>query len=196
MRKVCCIFISCLITHVAFAQNVASVNGKSISSKEFMWVYKKNHGGSSNATYQELANYLDLYINFKLKVIDAKAGNLDADTAYKKEINNYESALKKQKKASPKNVDYDFIINEYREGVLMFNISEKKVWSKSQDNEAELNRFYSQNKNMYKGKDFEDAKGDIIADYQNELENEWVKALRSKYTIKINQEELRKLAKP
>ena len=196
MRKVCCIFISCFIAHVAFAQNVASVNGKSISSKEFMWVYKKNHGGLTNATYQELSNYLDLYINFKLKVIDAKAVNLDADTAYKKEINGYESALKKQKKTSPKNVDYDFIMNEYREGVLMFNISERKIWSKSQENESELHNLYTKNKSKYAGKSYEEARGDVIASYQDELETAWIKTLRNKYSVKINQDELRKLAKP
>ncbi|MGF1922883.1 MAG: hypothetical protein ACQUHE_01795, partial [Bacteroidia bacterium] len=58
---------------LAFAQNVASVNGKSISSKEFMWVYKKNHGGVTNASYADLSAYLNLYINFKLKVIDARS---------------------------------------------------------------------------------------------------------------------------
>ena len=75
VRKVCCIFILCFFTKATFAQNVATVNGKSISSKEFMWVYKKNHAGVANASYQELNAYLNLYINFKLKVVDAKAMN-------------------------------------------------------------------------------------------------------------------------
>jgi hypothetical protein len=178
-----------------FAQNVASVNGKSVSSKEFMWVYKKNHAGIVNATYPELAAYLDLYINFKLKVVDAKAMNLDADTAYKKEINGYESSLKAQKKSAPKNVEYDLIMNEYREGVLMFNISEKKIWSKVQDNETQLREFYNKNINNYEVKNFEEIRGQVIADYQRKLEDEWIKNLRAKYTVKINEEELRKLAK-
>lgn len=195
VRKVCCIFIFCFSTYVTFAQNVASVNGKSISSKEFMWVYKKNHAGLANATQQELADYLNLYINFKLKVIDAKASNLDADTAYKKEINGYENALKAQKKTSPKNIEYDFILNEYREGVLMFNISEKKIWSKVQDNEAKLLDFYNKNINQYAGKSFYDVRGQVIGDYQQHLENDWIKTLRSKYTVKVNEEELKRLAK-
>ena len=68
-----------------------------------MWVYKKNHSGATTAPHKDLAAYLDLYINFKLKVIDAKSMGLDADTAYKAEINGYEHALKKQKKSLPKN---------------------------------------------------------------------------------------------
>ena len=195
VRKVCSISFLSLLCFAASAQNVASVNGKPISSKEFMWVYKKNHRGITTAPQQDLAAYLDLYINFKLKVIDAKGMGLDADTAYKAEINGYEQALKTQKKTASKNKEYDFILNEYREGVLMFNVSEIKVWSKVQDNENQLKDFYQKNKANY-NKDYEECKGQIIADYQVQLENEWIKSLKSKYTVKINDDELKKLAKP
>ncbi|MCY1508373.1 hypothetical protein D9M68_426800 [compost metagenome] len=120
---------------------------------------------------------------------------LDNDTAYKAEIKGYEQALKAQKKTSPKNTDYTFIMNEYREGVLMFNISEEKIWSKADDNESKLREFYKANLSKYDNKSFEDVKGLVIADYQQYLEQEWIKALRTKYSIKINEEELRKLAK-
>ena len=161
-----------------------------------MWVYKKNHAGIATASYQDLASYLDLYLNFKLKVAEAKAMNLDADTAYKKEINGYENALKAQKKTSPKNIEYNFIMNEYREGVLMFNVSEKKIWSKLQDSEAAIEDFYNKNINAYQGKSYDEVRGQVTADYQQSLENTWIKTLRAKYTVKINEDELRKLAKP
>ena len=195
MRKVCCIFLLCGSNFLAFAQNVASVNGKSISSKEFMWVYKKNHSGIANASYTDLSSYLDLYINFKLKVIDAKSMGLDADTAYKAEINGYENALKVQKKTSPKNLEYGYLMNEYREGVLMFNVSERKIWSKAWDNESKLREYYIINVARYANKDFDEVRGQVIADYQQDLENEWIRLLKTKYTVKINDDELRKLAK-
>ncbi len=160
-----------------------------------MWVYKKNHGGVTNATYADLASYLNLYINFKLKVVDARSMGLDADTAYKVEINGYENALKAQKKASPKNLEYAYIMNEYREGVLMFNISEKKIWSKAWDNEHKLREFHNANLANYSNKGFDEVRGEVLADYQQSLENEWIKTLRAKYTVKINDEELRHLAK-
>ncbi|SFH40574.1 hypothetical protein SAMN04489864_11152 [Pedobacter insulae] len=195
VRKVCCIFLLGSLNFLAYAQNVAYVNGKSISSKEFMWVYKKNHGGVANATYADLASYLNLYINFKLKVIDARSMGLDVDTAYKAEINGYERALRAQKKASPKNLEYAYIMNEYREGVLMFNISEQKIWSKAQDNESKLKEFHQANASNYGNKDFDEVRGQVIADYQQSLENQWIKTLRTKYTVKINDDELRHLAK-
>ena len=86
-------------------------------------------------------------------------------------------------------------MNEYREGVLMFNVSEMKVWSKVQDNDAKLKDFFYKNRTQY-AKDYEESKGQLIADYQQQLENEWIKSLKSKYTVKINEDELKKLAKP
>lgn len=195
MRKVSCVFILLIFAQITFAQNVAIVNGKPISSKEFMWVYKKNHAGVTSASYEELSSYLALYINFKLKVIDAKAMGLEADTAYKKEINGYESALKSQKKSSQKNSEYNFIMNEYREGVLMFNISEQKIWSKVQEDETKLHDFYTLNKANYRNKSFEEVRGEVSGDYQFYLESEWIKTLRAKYSVKVNEEELKKLAK-
>lgn len=161
-----------------------------------MWVYKKNHAGINSASYEDLSSYLDLYINFKLKVLDAKALNLDADTAYKKEINGYENSLRSQKKASPKNIEYNFIMNEYKEGVLMFNISEKKIWSKIQDNDAQLLAYYNKNISDYEGKSFDEARGMVVGNYQQYLELEWIKLLRAKYSVKVNDDELKKLAKP
>lgn len=195
VRKVCYTIILCGLNFFAFAQNVASVNGKPISSKEFMWVYKKNHSGVANASYLDLSSYLDLYINFKLKVLDAKSMGLDTDTAYKAEINGYENALKTQKKTSPKNSEYTYILNEYREGVLMFNVSERKIWSKAWDNENKLREFYNANISNYMNKNFDEVRGQVITDYQQSLENEWIKSLRAKYTVKINDDEVRKLAK-
>lgn len=196
MRKVCYIFISCFFAHAAFAQNVAYVNGKPISAKEFMWVYKKNHPGITNANYKDLADYLALYLNFKLKVAEAKAIGLDADTAYRKEISGYENALKSQKNISPKNSQYTFIMNEYREGVLMFTISEQKIWNKAQENETQLINFYMTNKLLYSNKEFNEVRGQVSADYQQYLEDQWIKELKTKYTVKINDDELKKLAKP
>ena len=39
-----------------------------------------------------------------------------------------------------------------------------------------------------------DVRGAVTTDYQQELEAEWVKDLRSKYKVKLNKKELKKLA--
>ena len=167
MRKIYCVAIFCLFGTVGFAQNVAIVNGKAIQSKEFIWTYKKNHRGIANVSYEDLIAYLHLYINFKLKVLDAMELKLDKDTSYLAEVKKYETALQAQRRLSEKSAEYTFVMNEYKEAVLMFNISELKIWNKAQDGEAQL-----------------------------KLEQEWINALRNKYTIKVNQQQIKKMAKP
>ena len=167
MRKVYFVAIFCVFTTIGFAQNVAVVNGKPIEGKEFMWLFKKNHSGNANVSYEDLLSYLNLYINFKLKVLEAKNLQLDQDTAYLAEIRKYESALKAQKRLSKTSAEYSYTLNEYKEAVLMFNISEIKIWNKAQDEEAQI-----------------------------ELEKAWVDSLRKHYLIKLNHDQIKKMAKP
>lgn len=178
------------------AQNVAFVANKPINGKEFLWVYKKNNLSKEPLTFENLSKYLQLYIDFKLKVADARNQHLDLDTAYRNEIEGYEQALKTQNKLSPKSAEYAYILNEYREGVLMFNISEKEVWLTSEENEQELQDFYLANQARYKQQRFNDVRGEVIADYQQQKEKQWVASLRNKYSVKVDTNALKKLAKP
>lgn len=44
-------------------------------------------------------------------------------------------------------------------------------------------------------KKFEDVKGKVLSEYQNEVEKEWMDSLRKKYTVEVNQKTLKKLKK-
>lgn len=194
VRKVYCLFVFSLLCSSLFAQSIAFINSKPISSKEFMWAYKKSHNGSITANYNDLLAYLNLYINFKLKVLDAREMGLDKDTNYQEEIKSYNDALEAHRKVIRSDKDRDYLLNEYKEGVLIFNVSELKIWDKAQGDEQGLTAFYNENKQNY-NKPINEVKGDVIADYQQKLEESWLKNLREKYTIKINENELKKLAK-
>lgn len=195
MRKAYCIIIFSLTFGGAFAQNVASINGKPVGSKEFMWFYKKNHSGNTNAGFKDLEAYLKLYLDFKLKVLDAVEMGFDRDTAFLREIKNYEVALRSKKRMPTSKTGYTMLMNEYRDAVLMFNISEIKVWNKAQNDEYQLRDFYERHKDSYQESSFDQAKGKVISDYQEVLENNWIEALRKQYIVKVYPEELRKLAK-
>ncbi len=194
VKKAYSLFFFSFIYSISFAQNVAVVNGKSISAKEFMWAYKKSHNGNVSVPYDTLQTYLNLYINFKLKVLDAREMGLDKNADYKEEIKTYEDALAKHKKAGISSKDQDFLLNEYREGVLMFNVSEQKIWNKAQEDEQAINEFYAKNQKNY-NKPLNEVRGAVITDYQQRLEEKWLKSLKQKYQIKINESELKKLAK-
>ncbi len=176
--------------------------------------------------------------------------------------------------------DFRNLMQEYRDGILLFELTDKKVWSKAVKDSLGLREFYDKNKNNYmwgdrveatvytcaneevaaevrklmkkiddddtlmarvnkssqlnlqvksgkfsKGeneavdkvnhkvgmspninlnnqvvfvnikklipaapKQLDEAKGLITADYQNQLEKEWIESLRAKYPVEINQE--------
>lgn len=160
-----------------------------------MWFYKKNHAGNAGASYRDLETYLNLYIDFKLKALDAKELGLDKDTAYLAEVKDYELSLNTQKRVSKSKPEYTFMTNEYKDAVLMFNLTEQKIWEKAQSGEIELRAFYDGHKSNYPQGSFEEVKGQVITDYQQSLEDQWITALRKRYTVKINPDELKKLAK-
>ena len=194
VRKAYCLVVFSLLGSSLFAQSVAIINSKPISSKEFMWAYKKSHNGSITTDYNDLLAYLNLYIDFKLKVLDAREMELDKNANYQEEIKSYNDALEARKKAIHSDKDRDYLLNEYKDGVLMFNVSELKIWNKAQDDEQGVVDFYKKNKQNY-NKPLNEIKGEVISDYQRKLEENWLKSLRKKYPIKINDNELRKLAK-
>ena len=194
VRKAYCLFVFSLLCSSLFAQNVAVINSKPIGSKEFMWAYKKSHNGNITTDYNELLAYLNLYIDFKLKVLDAREMGLDKNVDYQEEVNSYNDALEAHKKAVRSNKEHDYLLNECKDGVLMFNVSELKIWNKAQDDEQGVVDFYKKNKQNY-NKPLNEVKGEVIADYQQKLEENWLNSLREKYPIKINENELRKLAK-
>ncbi|WP_299011371.1 hypothetical protein [uncultured Tenacibaculum sp.] len=76
----------------------------------------------------------------------------------------------------------------------MFDLMEAKIWNKASTDEAGLNQFYSTHKNKY-GKELDEIRGQVMSDYQDELEKEWIKDLREKNTIKVREKVLRKLKK-
>ncbi len=194
VRKAYCLFVLSLVYNISTAQNVATINGKALSSKEFIWTYKKSHNGNISSDYENLKAYLNLYINFKLKVLDAREMGLDKNPTYLEEIKTYEDALVTHKKATSSGKDFNYLINEYREGVLMFNVSEEKIWNKAQEDEQAISEFYTNNKQNY-NKPLAEIRGHVVADYQQALEEKWLKSLKDKYQVKVNESELKKLAK-
>ena len=69
-------------------QVLMTIAGKPIMVSEFMYIYEKNNQENSieKKTMQE---YLDLFVNFKLKVAEAEAQGVDTTAAFKKELAGY-----------------------------------------------------------------------------------------------------------
>lgn len=73
---------------------IATLGSEPLSTSEFKYVYEKNNGGNEDAyTQQSVADYLELYTNFKLKVLEAENRGLDTTTAFKRELEGYKEQL-------------------------------------------------------------------------------------------------------
>lgn len=74
---------------------VMTINGKRIPLSEFSYIYNKNN--SSNVIEKKtLDEYVDMFVDFKLKVEEAISLGLDTLPTFKKELNTYRMQLGEQ----------------------------------------------------------------------------------------------------
>lgn len=89
-------FALCVAVNGLFAQQkeaiVLSIDGQGVTLEEFENIFKKNNRDSV-ITQQSLDEYMQLYINFKLKVAEARSMGLDTLTSFKNELAGYRSQL-------------------------------------------------------------------------------------------------------
>ncbi len=82
-----------------------SVDGKNVTTSEFLYLFRKNNQGKAEATEASVKEYLDLVINFKLKVAEAQLRGIDTTQSFVKEFITYRDELKKPFIASGDDLD-------------------------------------------------------------------------------------------
>lgn len=91
------ILILLLVAFVANAQMkkdvIMTIDGNPVYTKEFVRVYKKNLELVQDESQKSVDGYLDLFIDYKLKVAAAYEQDLHKKSAYKKEFSKYEEQL-------------------------------------------------------------------------------------------------------
>ncbi|MDX9726795.1 MAG: peptidylprolyl isomerase [Bacteroidales bacterium] len=85
--------------------------------------------------------------------------------------------------------DFRYLMNEFHDGILLFNISSEKIWNKAQDDTTGLRNYYELNKNNYL-LPFTEVQGELIGDYQEWLTSDWIRQLKGKYPVTIEYEVL------
>ncbi|MBO7457778.1 MAG: peptidylprolyl isomerase [Paludibacteraceae bacterium] len=69
-------------------ETLMTINGKPVSAEEFIYIYEKNNqAGAIDPKSKD--EYLDMFINFKLKVAEAEAQGIDTTESFKKELKGY-----------------------------------------------------------------------------------------------------------
>lgn len=93
MKRIPLLFITVMLFSAAtHAQTLFTYGAKSVSKDEFLKAYNKNPDSTGDRK-EKLKEYLDLYINFKLKIQAANDENLSADANYKYESDNFKAQL-------------------------------------------------------------------------------------------------------
>ena len=69
-------------------ETLMTVNGKPVSAGEFLYIYEKNNQAGALDPWT-MDEYLEMFINFILKVAEAEAQGIDTTEAFKKELKGY-----------------------------------------------------------------------------------------------------------
>ena len=143
-----------------------------------------------NKTYnfQDFATYLEE----NKRSINTKNKEGIVFSLYKDFINNNLLEIYKYN-LEDENLDYKYILKEYKEGLLLFDLMQEKIWNVASNDSINIKEFYQSNKSKYSS--FDDDKGEIISDYQDFLENNWITELRANNSVTIDKKVLKRIKK-
>ncbi|WP_299158869.1 peptidylprolyl isomerase [uncultured Tenacibaculum sp.] len=131
---------------------------------------------------KDFMNYIGHKHNHDVKTLYEKFKNIQIIEYFKNDLINKEP-------------EYRNVLLEYKEGLLLFDLMQRKIWNRASKDTLELKELYRLNKSKYKNKKFEEVRGHVMNDYQKKLEKEWVKNLRENNKIRIRERELKKFKK-
>lgn len=96
-RKLLSFIIICSLAMQVFAQNeqvLITIGNTKVSKAEFERIYKKNNNNLYNeADKKSPQEYVDLFVDFKLKVIEAETLKLDTNSVFINELAGYRTEL-------------------------------------------------------------------------------------------------------
>ena len=81
-------------TSPAAGPTVETLGTYPVPANEFAYVYRKNNSSAPDyGTRQSVTDYLDLYTNFRLKVLESEQKGMDTTQAFKRELDGYRQQL-------------------------------------------------------------------------------------------------------
>lgn len=175
MRKLCFLLFS-LVSVAGLAQEkksekptaVFTVHKVPTFTDEFIYLYKKNHQNKpDNFTETKIDEYLNLFVNFKLKVAEAKAMGLDTTAKFIKELSTYREDLKKPYRAEPDLLDkltketYERLTQEVRASHILISTTPE---ASPADTATAYKKISDIKKRIEAGEDFEKLARELSED--------------------------------
>jgi peptidyl-prolyl cis-trans isomerase SurA len=148
-----------------------TIDGKNFTQKQFSEYLKKNHNNAPKTIFKDVVNIQ--YTNWE------KAAILE-----------YEESKLEQKYP-----DFKALMQEYHDGILLYEVMSDKVWNKASKDTLGLRVFYNDNKTKYQWKNrinaiiYECANKEISEQVFKMLANDKKDTINSKHVIdKINKD--------
>ena len=138
------LFVFLFASNSVFSQNeviLFSVGKTPVTLKEFESYYRRASAGVSETLSKEA--YLNCFVDYKLKVEDAKIQKLDQSESFKKEYELYTKEIKSS------DDDQSAFSKEIYEEMLSFEWMKVNVWNQQKMNDADLKKFFNKNRNRY-----------------------------------------------
>jgi len=136
-----------------------TLDGKPTFTNEFVYLYRKNHTNKSqDYTESKIDEYLNLFINFKLKITEAQKRGIDTTAKFNKELKTYREELKKPYRAEKDVLDkltreaYDHLTMEVKASHILIQL---KPDATPEDTLSAFNKISDIKKRIVAGEDFE-----------------------------------------
>ena len=138
MKKIVLFILLLSNINISFSQNILQIDDKTISLAEFENIfYKNNYNDTIDKQY--LDEYIELFINFKLKVLEAESLYMDTISTFIKELDGYKEQLAKPYLRNKEFDDlmikeaYDRMLFDVKASHILIKVNEESIDS---DNEA------------------------------------------------------------
>ena len=144
-----------------------TIAGTSITRSEFEKVYRKNNNKEGATDMDDLREYLDLYINYKLKVKEAEEEKMDTSAAFINELKGYRKQLAQPYLSDKEVTDalikeaYDRMQKDVRASHILINVAPDAL---PKDTIFAYNRIMKIRDMILKGADF----GKVAKDSSND----------------------------
>lgn len=138
------LFAFLFASELAFSQQkvVLFLVGKTpVTLQEFESYYRRASAGVSDTLLKE--EYLNSFVDYKLKVEDAKSLKLDESESFKKEYDQYAKDIKDF------GSDQSDFLKEIYEEMLSIEWMKVNVWDQKKIDETDLKKFFNKNRNRY-----------------------------------------------
>ena len=146
---------------------LVNVAGQNITRSEFERVYYKNNNKGTANDEKSIRDYMELFINHKLKVKEAESLKMDTSAAFKDELTGYRKQLA-QPYLTDKDVNdnlvkeaYNRLQNDVRASHILIKLSSDAL---PKDTLAAYNRIMKIREKIVKGADFEKMARDSSED--------------------------------